>query len=76
MAIGLSEKELEGLLCRGHTEQEIAGILSSSIYINAAPNELLAKVVFDLGQRVLRAVVENNERINEQLVSAGIRVSD
>jgi len=76
MAIGLSEQELEGLLCRGHTETEIADILSSSIYKNAGPNELLAKVVFDLGQRVLRAVVENNERINEQLVSAGIRVAD
>ena len=76
MAIGLSERELEGLLCRGYTEKEIADILSSSIYKNSGTNQLLAKVVFDLGQRVLRAVVENNERINEQLVSAGIRVAD
>ncbi len=76
MAIGLSEQELNELLSWGSTEKEIATNLSGSLDKKAGLDELLANVIFSLREKVFRVVLENNKRINEQLISAGVHLHD
>ncbi len=76
MAIGLSEQELNELLSWGNTEQEIAANISGLFDNKADQNEQLVKIISSLEGKVLRIVLENNRRINDQLISAGVHLPD
>ena len=74
MAIGLSEQELNKLLSFGDTEQEIADNITECLDEKAGERGIILSVISLLKERVMVAILENNRRINEQLISAGLRV--
>ena len=76
MAIGLSEQELNRILSFGDTPQEIKANIFGSLAKSADLNEILASIVFSLGEKISRVVLENNKSIHEQLISVGINLPD
>jgi len=76
--LGLSESELESIILR-HTDSILARVTSSS---TGDKTEDLTKATASLAgatqhalRQVARAIVENNERIAEQLEKAGFKIT-
>ena len=74
MAIGLNEKELYELLSFGAGEQEVRENLFGSLDDRAGRDEILAVVIARLIGKTADAVLENNKRISEQLIAAGLHL--
>jgi len=77
MAIGLNKQELEALLSSGNTEEEILtnvfGLLPKAEKLGI--EAILASLTTFLIDKMAKIVSENNKRITEQLIAAGIKIS-
>lgn len=72
MAIGLSKQELDDLLSFGKSADEIKRQLTS--YADESGKFTDASILFLFVEKISTAVTENNKRITEQLVSAGVQI--
>ncbi len=74
MALGLNEQELNSLLLFGDTVEEIK--LNVFGHDNHITNEgQQAAIIHAITGKIAQIVSENNKRITEQLISAGINLS-
>jgi hypothetical protein len=77
MALGLNEQELNALLSFGNTAKEIEANLFGSMLKDATGIEsIYAAITTSLIDKMAKVVSENNKRITEQLIAAGIKISD
>ncbi|MBC8276529.1 MAG: hypothetical protein H8E40_16375 [Chloroflexi bacterium] len=78
MAIGLNEQELNELLSFGKTEEERIANLTNTIGTpdreSTPMASIIAGITFLLTVKISKVVTENNKRITEQLISAGIKL--
>jgi len=74
MTIGLDKKELFKLLSFGDTAEEIKESLFPSLDDKASTDEVLAVIIASLIEKIGEAILENNRRINEQLISVGLQI--
>ncbi len=74
MTIGLNVKELNELLLFGKTAQEIGDNIAEGLDKNADTTSFVLSAICLLQEKVMVAILENNKRINEQLISAGLQV--
>jgi len=77
MAIGLNKQELEALLSVGNTKEEILTNVFGLLPKAEKPGieEILASLTIFLTDKIAKIVSENNKRITEQLIAAGIKIS-
>jgi hypothetical protein len=75
MAIGLNKQELWTLLSFGDTPEEIKSNLFPSIQKKtAATEEILTSITAFLIEKIVKVTDENNKRITEQFIAAGIKI--
>ena len=75
MALGLNKKELNSLLSFGDTVEEIKLNIFGKPDNHITNEEKDAAIISALIDKTAYIVSENNKRITEQLISAGINLS-
>jgi len=76
MTIGLNEQELNSLLSFGDTAEEIQFNMFGTHDRYMGSGEKDAKIICSIMEKISKLVSENNKRIAEQLVSAGINLTE
>ena len=75
MTLGLNEQELWSLFSFGDTAEEMALNIfgTHDKHMNNAEKD--ARIIGAILEKMAQSVIENNKRITEQLISAGINLS-